>query len=331
MGRTIRQAVAPIVAVTMFMFTPPGLSQTSPQSTSAPSLSSLIVTDGAIPDIRLPRPLSRNEEAALRPMDRFRECIHCPEMVVVPAGNFTMGASATESGSTPDERPQHQVIFAHPFAVGRSPVTFDEWNTCVSAGGCRYSPSDRNAAAGTQPVTNILWDDAKEYVYWLSRTTGRTYRLLSEAEREYVTRAGTTTAFWWGDSFTPLEARASGKDPHPVVEAGGRKTVPIPSFAVNPWGLYGVHGPVYDWVEDCWNDSYDGAPSDGSAWLTGNCSARILRGGAFSRSEQTRRSAARIWSGPPNRLAYMSIRVARSLAVQEHMIPARTSTCSKGC
>jgi formylglycine-generating enzyme required for sulfatase activity len=316
MDRTIRQAVAPIVAVTMFIFTPPGLSQTSSQPTSAPSLSSLTVTDGAIADIRLPRPLSRNEEAAIRPMDRFRECIHCPEMVVVPAGNFTMGASATESGSTPDERPQHQVTFAHPFAVGRSPVTIDEWNTCVSAGGCRYSPPERKAAVGTQPVTNILWDDAKEYVYWLSRTTGRRYRLLSEAEREYVTRAGTTTAFWWGDS--PILPQAHDEAESRVLvagaESGGAGTVPMPSLVANPWELYEVHGGVYDWVEDCWIDNYDDAPSDGSAWIEGNCSRRILRGGAFSRSVQTRRSAARIWSGPPNRLSYMGVRIARTLA-----------------
>ena len=235
-------------------------------------------------------------------------------MVVVPAGSFIMGSSANEAGSTPDERPQHTVTFVRPFSVGRLPVTFNEWNACVTAGGCRYSPPEANGAAATQPVTNILWDDAREYVYWLSRATGRSYRLLSEAEREYVTRAGTTTAFWWGDSFAPVEAYDSGSDPYPVAEVGARETVRTPPLGANPWGLYQVHGGVYDWVEDCWNDSYDNAPSDGSAWLTGDCSAHVLRGGAFSRSAQTRRSAARIWSGPPNRMAYMSVRVARSLA-----------------
>jgi formylglycine-generating enzyme required for sulfatase activity len=130
-------------------------------------------------------------------------------MIVVPAGQFSMGANENERGSTPDERPQHQVSFTQSFAVGRFAVTFDEWDACLAARGCSYRPSDQNWGRGNQPVINILWDEAREYVGWLSRKTGQSYRLLSEAEREYVARAGTSSAYWWGDHFAPLQANSA--------------------------------------------------------------------------------------------------------------------------
>ncbi|MFZ2154960.1 MAG: formylglycine-generating enzyme family protein [Bradyrhizobium sp.] len=321
MSRAISSTVFAIVAATIPAFTQPALAQSlRTNAATPPSQSPLAATVGELPVLRLARPLSRNEEIALRPMDRFKECEPCPEMIVVPAGQFLMGASDREPGSTPDERPQHQVNFAQPFSVGRFPVTFGEWDACVAAGGCSFQSSDQGWGRGTQPVISILWDDAKEYVAWLSRTTGRTYRLLSEAEREYAARAGTTTAYWWGDTFLPARANcAPGTreltsariDLQPTLERA--RPLPVQSFAPNPWGLYQVHGNVYDWVEDCWNENYDGAPSDGSAWMSGNCSGHVLRGGAFSRSAQTARSAARMWFGSPHRLIYMSFRVARTL------------------
>jgi formylglycine-generating enzyme required for sulfatase activity len=261
-------------------------------------------------EARLPRPLSRNENAALKPMDHFKECESCPEMIVVPAGQFIMGASENESGSTPDERPQHLVSFSKSFSVGRFAVTFDEWDACVAAAGCSYRPSDQNWGRGKQPVLNLSWDDAKEYVSWLSRKTGRSYRLLSEAEREYITRAGTSSAYWWGDDFTTLQA--NGADPTDHSQPMFAKTVPVDSFSPNPWGFFQVHGNIYDWVEDCGTDSYINAPMDGSAWTAGNCDVHMLRGGAFSRRPETLRSAARVWSGNPNRMIYMSLRVART-------------------
>jgi len=189
-------------------------------------------------------------------------------------------------------------------------LTFDEWDACIAATGCSYRPSDQNWGRGKQPVLNISWDDAKEYVGWLSRKTGRSYRLSSEAEREYITRAGTSSAYWWGDDFTAVQANTAYPTDHsPPMSA---KTVPVDSFSPNPWGFFQVHGNVYDWVEDCGNDSYAKAPSDGAAWMTGNCDVRILRGGAFSRHPETLRSAARLWSGGSNRMIYMSVRVART-------------------
>jgi formylglycine-generating enzyme required for sulfatase activity len=157
----------------------------------------------------------------------FKECENCPEMVVVPSGSFTMGSPASEEGRGNEEGPQHSVTLAKPFAVGRFAVTFDEWDACVADGGCNgHRPDDKGWGRGRQPVINVSWADAKAYVAWLSRKTGKPYRLLSEAEREYVTRAGTTTPFWWGiiDLDEPgqlqrqlhlrqrLEGRISGQD-----------------------------------------------------------------------------------------------------------------------
>jgi formylglycine-generating enzyme required for sulfatase activity len=321
-SKAISAAVYAIEAATVPTFTQPALAQSFQAITAElPLQSPLAATAGEPPTERIARPLSRNEEIALRPMDHFKECELCPEMIVVPAGQFLMGARDGEPGSTPDERPQHNVNFAQPFSVGRFPVTFSEWDACVAARGCSYQPFDASWGRGSQPVINILWDDAKEYVAWLSRTTGRTYRLLSEAEREYVARAGTTTAYWWGDLFVPTQANcalgnrelSSASTSDLQRHMARARTFPVQSFAPNPWGLYQVHGNVYDWVEDCWNDNYDGAPSDGSAWMSGNCNGHVLRGGAFSRNAQTARSAARTWFGSPNRVIYMSVRVARML------------------
>ena len=314
MSRFFCATVVAIALAAIHTFSPPSLAQSA-------QVSPLAATVGELKNLRAAGPLSQNEESALRPMDQFTECESCPEMIVVPAGRFLMGARNEEPGSTPDERPQHEVNFAQPFSVGRFPVTFSEWDACVAGRGCSYQPGDQSWGRGSQPVINVLWDDAEQYVAWLSRTTGRTYRLLSEAEREYVARAGTTTAFWWGDSFNPeqancalgnLELSSASTDglQKPIV---GARPLPVQSFAPNPWGLYQVHGNVYDWVEDCWHDNYDGAPSDGSPWMGDNCGAHVLRGGAFSRKPQAARSAARIWFGSSNRLVYMSVRVARAL------------------
>ena len=315
LSKPISAALYIIATVIIPTFTPPAVAQSVQTIGTERLLQSPLAVDEPIAE-RLARPLSRNEELALRPMDQFKECELCPEMVVVPAGQFLMGAKEEEPGSTPDERPQHRVNFAQSFSVGRFPVTFDEWDACVAARGCSYQPGDQGWGRGKLPVISILWDDAQEYVAWLSRATGRTYRLLSESEREYVARAGTTTAYWWGDSFDPTQANCA-KDNREVTSARNNtaieQTLPVRSFAPNPWGLYQVHGNVYDWVDDCWNDNYDGAPSDGSAWISENCSGHVLRGGAFSRKPHAARSAARIWFGSPNRTVYMSVRIARTL------------------
>ena len=174
-------------------------------------------------------------------------CPTCPEMVVVPAGSFTMGSPASEPQRDVDEAHVRAKI-ARPFAVGKFAITFDQWDACVAAGGCnRYRPADQGWGRGKRPVINVNWDEAKAYAGWLSRKTGKTYRLLSETEWEYVARAGTTTPFWWGSSITPKQANYNGNYTY---EGGGSKgeyrqrTVPVDRFKANAWGLYNVHGNV---------------------------------------------------------------------------------------
>jgi formylglycine-generating enzyme required for sulfatase activity/TPR repeat protein len=283
-----------------------------------------------------PQPLSAVQESALKPKDSFKECADCPEMVVVPAGTLMMGSSESERGpievayakyateipgfiAVPlsTESPQHAVRLARPFAVGRFPVTFAEWDGCVADGGCNgYRPSDQGWGRGRQPVVNVNWEDAKTYVAWLSRKTGKTYRLLSEAEWEYMARAATTTPFWWGASLSTGQANYNGSQTFGGAPIGEnrQKTLPVDSFPPNPWGIYQVHGNSYDWVEDCYHDSYNGAPNDGSAWTNENCIARVIRGGAWSSSPWILRSAARNKFLSNFRSSNHGFRVARTLA-----------------
>jgi formylglycine-generating enzyme required for sulfatase activity len=249
-------------------------------------------------------PLSPERERALKPMDRFKECANCPEMVVVPAGSFTMGSPGSEAGRYPNEGPQHLVTFAKLFAVSRFTLTFDEWDACLADGGCNsYRPADQSWGRGRRPVIYVSWNDAKGYLSWLSRKTEKPYRLLSESEREYVTRAGTTTAYWWGSSILSSQANYSG-----------RQTLPVDSFAPNPWGLFQVHGNIWDWTEDCYQNSYKEAPTVGLAVTKGDCSRRVTRGGAWRSIPEYLRSASRDSEITDARNNGLGIRLARTLA-----------------
>ena len=204
-----------------------------------------------------------------------RQCEDCGRMTVVPAGDYMMGSS----NAADREKPQHRVTFRKPFAVGVHEVTFAEWDACVAGGGCDgYRPDDEGEGRGPRPVFNVNFDDAMTYVRWLSQKTGQEYRLLSEAEWEYVARAGTTTEWHWGDSESDLCRHANGRDP--VCDDEYYYSAPVGSFLPNDWGLHDVAGNVNEWTADCANDSYHGAPSDGSAWESGNCQYRVVRGGA---------------------------------------------------
>jgi formylglycine-generating enzyme required for sulfatase activity len=252
----------------------------------------------------------------IEPKEAFKDCSKCPEMVVVPAGKFTMGSPDSEQGHNPDESPQHGVTFAAPFAVGRFSVTFEEWDTCVSEGGCNgYKPPDQAWGRGRRPVTNVSWDDAKAYVAWLSEKTGRRYRLLSEAEREYVTRAGTKSAFWWGSSISTNQANFDGELTYGEGTTGEflGKTVVVDAFSPNPWGLYQVHGNLYDWVEDCYHDNYRGAPSDRAAWTSEDCVAHVARGGSWLDDLRSLRSAYRLHLPAAVRFRNLGFRVGRAL------------------
>lgn len=244
----------------------------------------------------------------------FRDCDHCPEMVVVPAGRFEMGSPASESGRDGDEGPQHEVVIGAKFAVGVYEVTFDEWDACVSNGGCGgYRPADQGWGRGERPVINVSWDDAQAYASWLSRETGEDYRLLSEAEWEYVARAGTVTRYWWGDGFDANRAQCC------CLWCGDKygNTAPVGSFGANAFGLHDVHGNVWEWVEDCWHENYARAPRDGRAWLGGeggDCSHRVRRGGSWNNVlSRNFRSANRSWDGTGRRRINQGFRLFRSV------------------
>jgi formylglycine-generating enzyme required for sulfatase activity len=240
--------------------------------------------------------------ASLEPGEIFRDCAQCPEMVVVPAGEFKMG-----SGATPYEKPEHRVTIDNPFAIGRREITFDEWDLCPS-GGCKYRPNDRGWGRGSRPVIDVSWDDVQAFVAWLSQKTGKRYRLPSEAEWEYAARAGTNSAFWWGRSAISGTANCEDCSSTPL-----RQTLPAGSFRPNPFGLFDVAGNAAEWVEDCWNESYRGAPTDGSAWTTGQCRQRGIRGGSFASKAGLIRSAARFKYDQDVRYYANGFRVARDM------------------
>jgi formylglycine-generating enzyme required for sulfatase activity len=212
----------------------------------------------------------------LKPGDTVKDCKECPELVVIPPGNFRMGG--LNSGSYDTTRrayPIHKVIIRYSFAVGKYEVTFSQWDACVSDGGCTNNPSpdDRGWGRGNRPVM-VSWKNSKEFVSWLRQKTGKDYRLLSEAEWEYMARAGTSTIFPWGNTSTKKHARFDSDS-----------TVPVGSFEPNLFGIYDVVGNVWEWVEDCWHRNYVGAPSNGKAWGKSgrhNCNRRVMRGGGHT-------------------------------------------------
>lgn len=291
------------------------------------------------------------EEACIKPGSghSFKDCADCPEMVVVPAGSFMMGSTQAEVDALVQEvgkdtaqdfehfkreMPQHRVTIAKPFAVGRFAITRGQFAAFVKAtvhetdGGCNvWSETawkdDKSASwqspgfeqGDDHPAVCVNRGDATAYAAWLSKTTGQAYRLLSEAEFEYATRAGTATPFWWGPSISTAQANYDGD----FTYAGGakgeyrRSTVPVKSFQPNPWGLYQVHGNVSSWVEDCWNDTYANAPSDGSARTSENCSRGVHRGGNWNNYPWALRAASRGWDYPDDRIVIIGFRLARTL------------------
>ena len=199
-----------------------------------------------------------------------------PVMVVIPAGSFRMGCLSNDDKCYENGKPVHEVTILAPFALSVYEVTFAEWDACVVAGGCRgYEPDDLGWGRGSHPVVLVSWDDAQAYASWLSAQTGADYRLPSESEWEYAARAGTVTRYHWGDWIGANHANcAECGSPW-----GNERTAPVGSFAPNAFGLHDMLGNVWEWVQDCWNVTYKGAPSDGSAWLQGDCNDRVIRGG----------------------------------------------------
>jgi formylglycine-generating enzyme required for sulfatase activity len=225
-----------------------------------------------------------------------------------------MGAPEGEDGRSADEGPQHRVTIARPFALGRYAVTFEEYDAFCATG--RDEPADRGWGRGRRPVINVSWNDAVAYCAWLSEQTGQAYRLPSEAEWEYACRAGTATPFHFGATISTVQANYNGNYAYASGAKGEyrERTVAVGSLPANRWGLHEVHGNVWEWCEDCWNDSYQGAPTDGTAWRHGDCQWRVLRGGSWNNNPRDARAANRYVSTPENRTYYYGFRLARTLS-----------------
>ena len=284
----------------------------------------------------------------MKPKDSFKECDSCPDMVVVPAGSFTMGSPDDEEGRVEEEGPQHTVTIGKPFAVGKFHITVDEFTAFVTETGhdagskCwtlehdtyaeRPARSWRNpgySQNGSHPVVCIDWNDAKAYVAWLARKTGRAYRLLTESEWEYAARGRTAPGayprFSFGNDESDLCRYGNGLDEadKSQIAANSRvapcrdgyaHTSPVASFAANGFGLFDMQGNAWQLTEDCYHESYVGAPSDGSAWTSGYCSRRVARGGSWDNYPGFLRAAFRYGFDADFRSSTLSLRVGRTLA-----------------
>lgn len=232
------------------------------------------------------------------------DCATCPIMIALPAGAFSMGSNTDD----PSEKPVHHVTISAPFAIGKYEVTVEQWNACVAANACPKLTPESNTNR-TAPARDLSWDDAQQYVKWLGKTTGKPYRLPTEAEWEYADRGGTTTAYWWGDQMR--KGNANCTDCGLPWHKEGPETVG--SFAPNPVGLYDMNGSVWEWVADCWHNSYQGAPADGRAWDSPSCDMRVIRGGSWREGGGYMLSATRFKYSASVRQSQDGFRVVKDL------------------
>jgi len=233
-----------------------------------------------------------------------KDCAACPVMVSLPAGSFTMGSNYGD----PSEKPPHHVTISAPFAIARYEVTVEQWNACADANGCPKLSSE-NSSVKNAPARDLSWDDTQAYVKWLSKVTGKTYRLPTEAEWEYADRAGTSTKYWWGDQMRKGVANCKDcGDPY-------HKEAPEPvgSYAANPNGLYDMNGSVWEWVGDCWHNSYQNAPADGRTWDAPGCNMRVIRGGSWREGNDYMLSSTRFKYSPSVRQSQNGFRVVKEL------------------
>ncbi|MEO0694932.1 MAG: formylglycine-generating enzyme family protein [Pseudomonadota bacterium] len=243
----------------------------------------------------------------------FKECLDCPDMAVIPAGIATIGSPPDEFRRRDVEGPRRQVKFAYDFALSTREVTFDEWQACVNDGGCdRVTPPDAGWGRGSRPVINVSFEDAERYVRWLTKKTGTQYRIPSEAEWEYAARGGNPGPFAFGGFLTTRYANYHGEYPYRGPEGDFRgRTMPTGSFAPNAFGLYDVHGNVWEWTADCWRDSHVSLPETGAA-IGGGCGERVVKGGAWNTGAWRLRLAHRQPATESQRRYDIGFRVARS-------------------
>jgi formylglycine-generating enzyme required for sulfatase activity len=251
---------------------------------------------------------SEEKVKAATPGAEFKECARgCPLMVVVSPGKFVMGSSERELDHRGSEYPQHEVEIAKSFAVSKFEVTFEQWDACVAASACVRATDAWGR--GDMPVINVSWGDVQQYVGWLSHLTGKEYRLPTEAEWEYAARAGSDTRFSWGNEIGAGNANCGECGGTPIL-----RTAPVGSFKPNAFGLHDVHGNVWEWLEDIWNENFQGAPADGSAWLKGDPNYRVIRGGSWHNEGELIRSAVRFQRHRLVRFDTLGFRVARTMS-----------------
>ncbi|WP_442865830.1 formylglycine-generating enzyme family protein [Burkholderia sp. IMCC1007] len=241
-------------------------------STSAPPAHTPGSPTKAAPAAVVAAPSAAPQKGGATAAGEFRDCPACPAMLTVNPGAFAMGSNSGD----PSEKPAHRVTLDHSFALGKYVVTVAQWNACRDAGACPRLSSDSNAAANA-PARDLSWDDAQLYVKWLSKISGKPYRLPTEAEWEFAARGGTATRYWWGNEMRP--GNANCKDCGSPWHADAPDNVG--SFAANPLGFYDMAGGVWEWVSDCWHATYKNAPADGRSWDEPNCQVRVIRGGSW--------------------------------------------------
>ncbi len=287
----------------------------TPASAAPPSHPRATATPAPVPPAAAPAPTPTPaptsapvvaQKSPLHPpaTGESRDCASCPIMIALPAGSFPMGSSTDD----PSEKPVHHVTIGAPFAIGKYEVTVEQWNACADTNGCpKLTPeSNTNKSA---PARDLSWDDAQLYVKWLSKVTGKPYRLPTEAEWEYADRGGTTTQYWWGEQMR--KGNANCKDCGDPWHKEGPEAVG--SFAPNPLGLYDMNGSVWEWVADCWHNSYQGAPADGHVWDNPGCEMRVIRGGSWREGAGYMLSATRFKYSAGVRQSQDGFRVAKDL------------------
>ena len=237
--------------------------------------------------------------------DKLKDGSEGPPMVVIPAGSFLMGSAPNDGYDY--EWPQHKVFIQTPFALGQFPVTFADYDVYAKAEG-QELPDDAGWGRKNRPAVNVSWENAQGYCQWLNQQTGREYRLPSEVEWEYAARAETSTQYWWGDESGKNLANFYGSGS----EWSGKQISPVDAFKANPFGLYDVHGNVWEWCFDNWHGNYKNAPNDGSAWIEGSVDRRVVRGGSWNDYQGSARAAYRNSYAPDSRFYLLGFRLCCS-------------------
>jgi formylglycine-generating enzyme required for sulfatase activity/class 3 adenylate cyclase len=253
-----------------------------PAPTVAPTQRQAAPQPAPSPESKQAAPLPPSASPAAptaQPAPQAAASVREPEMISLRGGSFAMGSNEDVS-----EKPIRQVT-VKPFAMGKFPVSVQEWNACAAAKACGFTATGKDDA----PVANVSWSDAKQYAAWLAETTRKPYRLPSEAEWEYAARGGTQTRYWWGDQFQPGMVNCKNCSDILITD----QPVKVGSLKPNPFGLFDMGGGVDQWVEDCWHKNYQGAPADGSAWIENECPSRVIRSGSWRKDSSYARTANR--------------------------------------